>query len=77
MWGDISFKIAQELRKKDVEDYFTKLIQRVLLIKIYIFIFYKLKQIFIEFFFFLIKSKGLSKKRTLSKRRSRCNQKIF
>lgn len=31
MWGDLCFKIAQELRKPEVEQYFARLIQRVML----------------------------------------------
>jgi 1-pyrroline-5-carboxylate dehydrogenase len=30
MYGDIFFKIAAEMRKPEIQDYFTKLIQRVM-----------------------------------------------
>lgn len=30
MWGDICFKMAAEMRKPEVEDYFAKLVQRVM-----------------------------------------------
>lgn len=30
MWGDLFFKIAAELRKPEVETFFTRLIQRVM-----------------------------------------------
>lgn len=30
MYGDVFFRIAQEMRKKEVEDFFIKLIQRVM-----------------------------------------------